>query len=127
MRRIDGARDLRTWVEREVEVTGKAASEGLHEIRARWETELKRLQQAEGKLLRLQEQVRVGFVVGFGFDCILFVGVCRPSISTVPPTGASEGWLFFGVECFFRCKRLQQAERKLLGHQEYICEGFVWF
>ena len=57
MRRIDGARELRSWVEREVGRARDAAAEGLHDLRGRWDAELTRLQGAEKKLLRLQEQV----------------------------------------------------------------------
>eukprot|EP00903_Cladosiphon_okamuranus_P018583 g17106.t1 len=60
MRRIDGARELRSWVEREVECARAAAMEGLHDLRGRWDTELTRLQSAERKLLRLQEQAKYG-------------------------------------------------------------------
>ena len=59
MRRIDGARELRAWVEREVERARSAATEGLDDLRGRWDAELTRLQSAERKLLRLQEQVRL--------------------------------------------------------------------
>lgn len=57
MRRIDGARELRSWVEREVERARDAATEGMHDLRGRWDAELTRLQSLERKLLRLQEQV----------------------------------------------------------------------
>lgn len=57
MRRVDGARGLRAWVTNKVENAGGDAIEGLREIRGRWEAELGRLQAAERKLVRLQEQV----------------------------------------------------------------------
>ncbi|CAN0099125.1 unnamed protein product, partial [Ectocarpus fasciculatus] len=60
MRRIDGARGLRAWVADKVENAGGDAMEGLRAIRGRWEAELGRLQAAEGKLFRLQEQAKYG-------------------------------------------------------------------
>ncbi|CBJ33436.1 hypothetical protein Esi_0483_0014 [Ectocarpus siliculosus] len=60
MRRVDGARGLRAWVTGKVENAGGDAMEGLREIRGRWEAELGRLQAAERKLVRLQEQAKYG-------------------------------------------------------------------
>ncbi|CAM9558824.1 unnamed protein product, partial [Scytosiphon promiscuus] len=60
MRRIDDARGLRAWVTCTVEGAQQTATKGLQELRGRWEAELDRLQKAERKVLRLQEQAKYG-------------------------------------------------------------------
>lgn len=58
MRRIEAAKEFRSWVASEMKRTGVKAQEGLVELHGRWEGCLDRLKKAEERLVSLQKQVR---------------------------------------------------------------------